>query len=139
MLAYLIIAAAVAFWLGVKSSRLLSSALNKHYARAFYISRLTIRVSDIGDCNLTTVAISTTDKEHQTAWVDLYGYFMLNLDVDLVALGATPELTRLCLHDFAMVMPDTVKHDPVSGRTKLLYRLPRQLTVGEVLHIWFFN
>lgn len=139
MLAYLIITAAIAFWLGIKCSRLLSAALNKHYARAFYVPRTAIRVSAIGDCEVTTVAICKAQKEYETAYVQLYGYCTLTLEFDVITFKAQAESTRLCLHDFAMLMPESVRYDPLTSRAKLLYRLPRALTVNEVLHIWFFN
>lgn len=139
MLAYLIIVAVVAFWLGIKASRLLSAALNKHYSVAFYIPRTTLTASIIGDDALTAGVLPKGSNECDTAYIQLYGFATITLELDAYSLRADLIRTRLCLHDFAMLLPDEVRHDAISGRTRALYRLPRKLLPGQRLKVWFFN
>ncbi len=140
MLAYVILAAAIAFWLGIKASRFLSATLNKHYASSFYVPRNVLQMSTIGDCDITTVAISKDEAiECETVYLTAYGFDTICLELDAVALKADMIQTRFCLHDFAILMPFKVSFDAATGRHRALYRLPRELRPGQSVRVWFFN
>lgn len=140
MLAYVTLAAAIAFWLGIKASRFLSATLNKHYASSFYVPRNVIQMSEIGDCEITTVAISKDEEiECETVYLTAYGFNTICLELDCVALKAEMIQTRFCLHDFAILMPFKVSYDEITGRHCAMYRLPKELRPGQSVRVWFFN
>lgn len=140
MLAYVTLAAAIAFWLGIKASRFLSASLNKHYASSFYVPRNVIQMSEIGDCEITTVAISKDeDIDCETVYLTAYGFNTICLELDSNALKAEMIQTRFCLHDFAILMPFKVSYDEVTGRHRAMYRLPKELRPGQSVRVWFFN
>lgn len=140
MYAYIVIASAVAFWMGIKVSRLLSVTLNKHYARSFYVPRTIIQLSVIGDYEGTGVAIAKHNEDDcEVVHIEAYGFDMVMLSIDAQSLRADAPKTLMCLHDFAVMSPMRVRFDEDSGKTKIFYQLPRKLSDGQKLRVWFFN
>lgn len=140
MLAYLTLTAAIAFWVGIKVAKQLFVALNKHYSVSFYVPRVAVKFSDIGDFETIAVAnLKTEEPQSETVILTAYGAQNITLELDTVSHHADIAKTRLCIYDFALLLPVATSHDEVSGRSKARYKLPRALQPGQTINVWFFN
>lgn len=138
MLAEAIVFAAIVFVAGVKVARTMASIINKSYSECFYVAKLEIVASVIGDCEIETVAI-LKNAEAAKFSLQFYGFQHLFIEMDALTTKVDFSKTRLCLYDSAVILPFQTGYNKEKSVFYARYLLPRPVSEGTRTNIWFFN
>lgn len=139
MFADLLLFATACFVLGLKSARTMGAIINKIYAEHFYVPKIKLRASVIGDCEVKTAAILKIDQSPVDFTVEMFSFRHLVVEMDAVSTKIDFSKTRMYLHDSAAILPYKTSYNKDKSVFTARYLLPRPLPESKSLDLWFFN